>query len=146
MKKALPAGEEKFFRTLDKHLSPHTPFSLLTLSEEEGFAGKRKGRSFFFYRRKKRLFSLFRPVLFGKTEKDGVKWRVGRTLPLTLLCLFWGGILGGTGLALISVEWDFALYFLLPAAAIFFFLFFISKKEKALLEAYLDQIINGGTK
>ena len=144
MKKPLSTGEEKLFRNLDKRLLPHSAFSFLTLPKKEGFAGKRRGKRFFFYRQTKRLFPFFSPTLWGKAEGEEASFRVGRSRPLTFLGLVWVALLGGTGISLLPVEWDFALYFLIPALLILLFLFLIPKKEKELLEKQLDDLINGG--
>ena len=126
----LGGEEEKFFRALDKRLTPARLFSRVALPQKEDFAGYRRGNRFLFWRRQKGLFSLFALTLYGKVEKGEVKVKISYSRPLLFFYLLWCALLMVTGAAILFAEPDFAITFLLPGLALIGLSFYKPKKKK----------------
>ena len=127
--KSFSVSEERFRRAFDRRC-PHDA-GRLHIGTSGEIAGRRKGDRFYLYRRKSGFLSLAALTLYGRIEKDGVRYRFLRPWTFFIPWGLWCALLLYTGASLLFTEPDFALFFLCPGALLSLPLFLFSKRKRS---------------
>ena len=137
-------NKERFLRSFRKRVEESGIFVRLGYKGDRPFAGKIAGESLFLYRRRISLLNLFAMTARGSFEKrDGqeyLKLSFGRCRPFAFFWSLWCLMLAGTGFYIINLDPFFALWFIVPGILLLLPLFCFSKREKARLRAFLQEL------
>ena len=140
-------NKARFLRSFGKRVEESGVFVRLGYKGDRDFAGRITKKGIFLYRRRVSLLSLFALTARGHFEKKGgeehLMLRFGRCRPFAFFWSLWCAMLVGTGIYILDLDPSFALWFIVPGLLLISPLFFVSRKERARLRAFLQELADG---